>query len=74
MVKRTHVATSHTGIRPRSSSAPLNEKCVGGTATILRRIQAMVQAGPTFELHGYAQERAVQILDTFNAIIKLERD
>ncbi|SDR63641.1 hypothetical protein SAMN05519103_08858 [Rhizobiales bacterium GAS113] len=53
------------GTHPSKPEA--TQKCVSDTATILQRIQAMVQADPTFELHSYAQERAVQILDTFNA-------
>ena len=43
------------------------QKCVTGTATILQRIQTMVQADPSFELHGYSQDRAMQVLETFNA-------
>lgn len=42
------------------------QKCLSGTATILGRIQTIVQADPSFELHDYSEERATQILETFN--------
>jgi hypothetical protein len=43
------------------------QKCLSGTATILGRIQTMVQADPSFQLHNYSEERAKQVLETFNA-------
>ena len=62
------ITMASLGGQPTHPSEPeAKQKCVSGTATILQRIRAMVQADPTFELHGYAQERAVQVLDTFNA-------
>jgi hypothetical protein len=62
------IAMASLGSQPtHPSELETTQKCVSGTATILRRIETMVRADPTFELHNYAQERATQLLETFNA-------
>jgi len=62
------ITMASLGGQPAQPSEPeVTPKCVSGTATILQRIQAMVQADRSFELRGYSQEQATEVLETFNA-------
>jgi hypothetical protein len=62
------VTLASLGGQPAATVEPeVMQKCVKSTETILRRIQAMTQADPSFELRAYSEERALHVLDAFNA-------
>jgi hypothetical protein len=62
------ITMASLGSQPTQPGEPkVTPECVSGTATILQRIQTMVQADPSFELRGYSQEQATEVLETFNA-------
>jgi hypothetical protein len=63
------ITLASLGAQPTPPVEPgLMQKCVGGTSTVLRRIQTMVAAEPTFELHTYSQDQAMRLLETLNAV------
>ncbi|SDR58929.1 hypothetical protein SAMN05519103_06260 [Rhizobiales bacterium GAS113] len=62
------VTLTGLGGQPTAPVEPkVMQKCIKATATILRRIQTMTQADPSFELRGYSGERAIHVLEAFSA-------
>jgi hypothetical protein len=62
------ITLASVGAQPTPPVEPeLMQKCIGGTSTVLLRIQTMVHADPSFELHAYSQDQAMRVLETFNA-------
>jgi hypothetical protein len=62
------ITLASLGAQPTPPVEPgLMQKCIGGTSTVLRRIQTMVAADSTFELHTYSQDQAMRLLETLNA-------
>jgi hypothetical protein len=63
------ITLASLGAQPTPPVEPrLMQKCIGGTSTVLRRIQTMVAADSTFELHTYSQDQAMRLLETLNAV------
>jgi hypothetical protein len=43
------------------------QRCIGSTRTVLGRIETLVRADPTFELHAYSDALAAVVLENFNS-------
>ena len=62
------VTLASLGGEPTRPAQPdSTQRCVGSSATVIRRIQTIVRSEPAFELRDYKTNQAKELLQFFNA-------